>query len=84
MSRHTFTSLQQQAIAAAESRGHRLWAFRRDGVGTSFAHCAICRREVTVNIHPPPNGIAIGGEAVAVECETAVSDEALPAAFAGA
>jgi hypothetical protein len=32
------------------------------------SHCKVCGKTVTINSHPMPNEIDIGGEAVALNC----------------
>lgn len=35
---------------------------------TQIGHCVNCGKEVILDTNPPPNGIDIGGEAVALNC----------------
>lgn len=63
--------LKKQAVAACENRGHDMTRFRRDGYWTkcATASCRDCGMAVTVDAKPMANGIDIGGEAVALNCE---------------
>lgn len=68
--------LKREARDAATWRGHRLtpfrtWAWRDATTRPTRAHadCRDCGRGVTVDVAPAPNGIDIGGAAVAVNCE---------------
>jgi hypothetical protein len=66
-------TLKRQAGAGARWRGHKLgkwqsptgWADDR-----AYAECgnAGCHASVSVDVTPAPNGIDIGGSAVAVNC----------------
>ena len=61
-----------EARTAAERRGHSMRRFLRfiDGKH-AVSNCKVCGREVSVETDPSPNGIDIGGEAVAVGCSDA-------------
>ena len=76
-----YDDLKYDAIKALESRGHdvREWNEFTRGYGyTGFHHsstpskanaeCIYCKMEVQIDTSPPPNGIEIGGEAVALNC----------------
>lgn len=56
--------LRGEALSAAKWRGHDMGPF----LG-SVAKCTECGRQVHVDLNPPPNGIDISGEAVAVDCD---------------
>lgn len=57
------------ATRSAVNRGHTLeWRYRRD-TGQAVGRCP-CGALVSVNTSPPPNGIDIGGDAVAVNHPT--------------
>lgn len=60
--------LQSKAIKSAEFRGHMLSTFCVCG-DTAAAHCRKCGKQVVVDCSPPPHGIDIAGEAVALNCE---------------
>jgi hypothetical protein len=72
--RHSLTVLRQAARDAAASRGHALGKFTplRGITNTwgavSSAECDKCGAWVQVTPKPAPNGIEIGGSAVAVGC----------------
>jgi len=64
--------LQAKALKATDFRGHDMGDFvnhpwRSD---VSYAHCKKCDKQVVVDCSPPPNGIDIGGEAVALSCSS--------------
>jgi hypothetical protein len=60
--------LARSARRAAKRRGHTLARFRRMADTASAARCSVCGAEVFVDARPAPNGIDIGGEAVALNC----------------
>jgi hypothetical protein len=72
--RHSLTVLRQAARDAAQTRGHQLGKFTplRGITNTwgavSSAECDKCGAWVQVTPKPAPNGIEIGGSAVAVGC----------------
>ncbi len=57
--------LHHEALAAGQFRGHTMTAFNAD----NQARCRECGAWVQVDPSPPPNGIDIGGPAVAIGCE---------------
>lgn len=68
--------LKELRLSATESckfRGHRMiWSntdFRRKGRTTQDAQCFDCHMDVRIDTAPPPNGIDIGGQAVALDCD---------------
>lgn len=65
-------ALARQATQVASTRGHRLgaWLWRTydNGGRVGNAFCQHCSQEATVCTNPAPNGIAISGEAVALNC----------------
>jgi hypothetical protein len=70
----TLTDLKSEAQKAAAWRGHHLAAWYTDvSRGLATSHCATtgCQAWVRVENRPSPNGIEIGGSAVAVNCPTA-------------
>jgi hypothetical protein len=71
--------LKKRAERVCRWRGHDLGKWS-DGMSTSVAECKICGAHVMVDIHPPPNGIEVGGNAVAVGCK--VSMHSLAASIA--
>jgi hypothetical protein len=69
--------LARKADGAASWRGHSLgpwtYTYHHRGMGlapraTGTAACTVCQAGAYVDSHPPPNGIEISGEAVAVGC----------------
>ncbi len=64
--------LKQTARQAASQRGHSLCRFAKLTTGSGnqihIAHCGVCQADVSVKLHPLPNEIDIGGEAVALNC----------------
>jgi hypothetical protein len=65
--------LRKDARKSAKARGHQLGKFSPlAGLGwniSSYSSCVVCGREVSVSPTPPPNGIDISGEALAVGCD---------------
>ncbi len=64
-------ALKAEATEAASFRGHRLiWCAPWHGERASIQRgiCERCGMEVDVCNNPMPNGIDIGGEAVALNC----------------
>jgi hypothetical protein len=61
--------LQLDALTSCDFRGHSMvpWIDVKDNVSSSV--CSKCRKEVTCTVHPQPNEIDIGGEAVALNCK---------------
>jgi len=57
------TRLKKEANRAADFRGHRL--FWQGNTGT----CEHCGAWAQIDTNPAPNGIDIGGPAVAVNCQ---------------
>jgi len=64
--------LRKEALEACRFRGHKMTRFIRFG-DIALSHCRICEKAVGIDAHPLPNGIEIGGEAVALSCKTAKS-----------
>lgn len=65
------TRLKKEAHESATWRGHEIdWGHIYHGEGRSLraGSCRKCGRAVMVNTNPPPNGIDIGGEAIALDC----------------
>ena len=60
--------LKQEAREACEFRGHKMLRFRHVAKDAAYTHCRRCGAEVVVEQRPLPNGIQIGGEAVALTC----------------
>lgn len=60
----------REAQSATAARGHKMrWGQPLYGPNSAQnAVCSICGRGVTIQTHPAPNSINIGGEAVAVDC----------------
>lgn len=72
----TLNALKREASKSARFRGHRLsWRNvygRADGPKSQSATCRKCGAGLTVEQSPAPNGIEIGGPAVAVNCGKSV------------
>lgn len=72
--------LRAEALEACEFRGHKMGPFEDDmrthtylgkvirEAYTGTAECIVCGAWVQVETHPWPNGIEVGGPAVAVSC----------------
>lgn len=63
--------LEQLRISALEScrfRGHKMTRFASLHSWAKVSDCKTCGMTVIVNSRPAPNGIDIGGEAVALTC----------------
>lgn len=62
--------LEQSAMEAAINRGHRMTPFATLYEQRHIAEsvCEKCEAYVQVNAKPAPNGIDIGGTAVALNC----------------
>lgn len=70
LTRSTAQRLRREARAGARWRGHNLAPFRPLETGRTWhATCTACGREVVIDVKPPPNGIDIAGEAVALDCD---------------
>lgn len=64
-------TLKREARESATWRGHSLSRFHTYTTAErrAVAHCRNCPASVVVDCYPAPNGIDIGGDAVAVNCE---------------
>jgi hypothetical protein len=64
--------LEQLARASAHARGHCLSIFRTTSTDErrvcAMATCGYCHAEACIDTNPPPNGIDVGGRAVAINC----------------
>jgi len=69
----TLKNLKIEAMESCDFRGHSMgaWADGADAT-TSQCQCAICDAWVVVETNPMPNGIDIGGSAVALGCEDCI------------
>lgn len=69
-------SLVREARATAKWRGHsmppvRIWRQydqNNEQRGIAQSECRVCKAFIQCETHPAPNGIDIGGSAVAVNC----------------
>jgi hypothetical protein len=64
--------LKREAKDGARWRGHTMNRFIAYVTGDGRVYvstCKRCMRSVSVNPAPPPNGIDVGGEAVALNCD---------------
>lgn len=67
-----FERLRKEALAACRYRGHRMQITTHSILGRRVRatwRCTVCDKSVAIDTHLDPNGIDIGGEAVALECE---------------
>lgn len=65
--------LKREARSFAMARGHQMSPFKGALSGDpniASAECTKCHRCVIVYAKPPPNGIEIGGSAVAINCHS--------------
>lgn len=62
------THLKMDAALACKRRGHSMSRFISLSDKRAVSTCLNCKMEVHVDTHPMPNGIDIGGEAVALNC----------------
>ena len=58
----------KSALESCEFRGHKMQYIDGKARKRATYECTECHRGVTIELNPPPNGIEIGGEAVAVNC----------------
>jgi len=66
----TLATLKKQALESCKFRGHSMGRFRTCIKNQSaWTNCGICGKQINVDTAPLPNGIEIGGEAVALSCE---------------
>lgn len=65
----TESQLRIEAIEAAQFRGHYLDEFETLTHGCQVAECLLCGKQAFVEMEPMPNGVRVGGEAVALNCE---------------
>jgi hypothetical protein len=62
--------LKKEAMDSARRRGHTFsgkWEVLHPKKSFS-RECCTCKKQVFIDLNPPPNGIDIGGEAVALNC----------------
>lgn len=63
------STLKKSAQSCTAWRGHHMtWSIADDHAMTG--RCRVCGRGVTICDNPMPNDIAIGGEALAVHCDS--------------
>lgn len=62
--------LKKEALSACQWRGHIMPRFKcaAHQPTVAFSNCRVCDMQVVVDTKPAPNGIDIGGEAVALNC----------------
>ena len=63
------STLQRSAAESCELRNHWMSPFTTLSDTRAVSACTLCGMEVHVNTRPAPNGIDIGGEAVALNCD---------------
>lgn len=67
--------LRKEALQSCKARGHVMGRFQYGWHGAEFQHmygiatCKVCGAYAGIDSDPWPNGIDIGGPAVAVDCE---------------
>ena len=62
--------LKKEAMESAQWRGHKFsgkWD-KHDRLPIFMRECIVCAAFVAVDLSPAPNGIDIGGSAVAINC----------------
>ena len=77
MSAPGLSTLKRRALEATRARGHRMtWDAPWHGEAKSLQRgtCSRCGAEADLNTHPLPNGAAVLGPALAVDCKRAVQD----------
>lgn len=68
--------LRHEALQSCNSRGHTMKRFRYATTSIyspsipdfGYSECKICKAHVVLDTSPAPNGIDIGGPAVAIGC----------------
>lgn len=68
---YTKSLLRNQAEEACKSRKHTMGTWKRHSYYSDtveYCHCVKCDMQVVIDADPAPNGIDIGGEAVAMNC----------------
>lgn len=71
---YKLAKLIREAKEACKFRGHTMKRFTHEvpynGVlcGMAYSECKVCGKQVVCEARPEPNGIEIGGEAVALGC----------------
>ncbi len=60
--------LRIRALESCKIKGHKMTRFASLHSRAKVADCKICEMSVYINSAPAPNGIDIGGEAVALHC----------------
>ena len=67
--KRSLISLKREATMAVQWRGHILKRWQTGvSIYQGYAECRVCGMSVHVDTNPQPNGIDIGGEAVALTC----------------
>lgn len=61
--------LKRRAVDACKLRNHIMDEFRMsEDKKVGISYCLICNLYVQIDSAPPPNGISIGGTALATDC----------------
>jgi hypothetical protein len=68
--KRTLAELKREAREAASTRGHDLMHFSKISARLHEATCSKCKRKVQINTDPTANEIDIGGEPLAVDCDS--------------
>lgn len=78
MSKTKLNRLRYEALRACRFRGHTIYRMKDSpDKKSAIGFCKECGRQVTVTCNPPPNGIEIMGEAVAVDCTPSIDSKLL-------
>ena len=66
----TYDKLRKEALESCRFRGHKMLRFKKYGAYKDKGHsiCEKCAKSVWIDCAPPPNGIDVSGEAVALGC----------------
>lgn len=67
--------LRKEALESCKFRGHHMGLFCRLFKHWWNSKCKVCDMKVCINDEPDPNGIEIGGEAVALHCRNKDSEK---------
>ena len=66
-----------EALQSTKFRGHDMTRFKHGGYyDSAISFCKICGASVSVCTNPPPNGIDIMGNAVALNCPVLKEEDA--------
>lgn len=78
MNQTKLNRLKYEALRACRFRGHTIYRMKDSpDKRRALGHCKECGRQVIVTCDPPPNGIEIMGEAIAVNCTPSMEHKLL-------